>query len=327
MSHFLNIAIHLLLNSAAVSLLALFGSVIWMLRDPKDRSRPIVVLGLFLNMFYSLMLTCFLSGEDSLFPWKYDEYLARIDQVLGVSAGWVAIALRGPAHRILEFVYQLMVPMMIYWYVLNARWKDRAIAIAYVAEMAVGPLLYAALPACGPVYAFGTQWATSIGYSVVPVNPMLMSGMPNAFPSLHIATALVFVAFSQTSVSRVISISFLATTGLATLTTGEHYVIDLIAGLSFGCFASQMARRRVRPALLYLGIVVLWCASIRFELPVLIANAWILRSLAALTIISSIAYIYREWNGKPIFSLPTATWHRGSSRIGLDYATRPSRDM
>jgi hypothetical protein len=120
--------------------------------------------------------------------------------------------------------------------------------------------------------------------------------MPNAFPSLHVGTALVFVLFAPGRMWRAVSLAFLFATGLATLSTGEHYVIDLVSGLAFGCFASSVGYRRFRGALIYLAVVVCWSLSVRFAYPLLMAHPGLLRSLSVLTLAMAAHAIFKEWS-------------------------------
>ena len=55
--------------------------------------------------------------------------------------------------------------------------------------------------------------------------------MPNAFPSLHLGNGvcLCIIRAGQTLASGIAG--FLSGTALATLSTGEHYVIDLVEAL------------------------------------------------------------------------------------------------
>ena len=91
------------------------------------------------------------------------------------------------------------------------------------------------------------------------------------------------------------SLAFLLGTGLATLSTGEHYVIDLVGGLAFGCFAASVGYRRFRSALLYLTVVVCWSLAIRFEYPLLIAHPALLQIMALLTIGMAVHAVVKEW--------------------------------
>jgi hypothetical protein len=165
--------------------------------------------------------------------------------------------------------------------------------IAYVVEMIAAPLLYSIVPACGPIYAFGPLW---LHPPAVAPTALRLTGMPNAFPSLHIAAAFALVLFAPGKLWRGVSLVFLAGTVMATLSTGEHYVIDLIPGLALGCFAASVGYRRFPHALLYLGAVLSWSLSVRFGYLILISHPCLLRTFAALTVALAIFAIFKEWN-------------------------------
>ncbi len=283
----------LLLNPGVIGVMALFLSVIWMLRDEKDKTRPLLVFALILNLFFGFLLTVFMSREGGLLPWKYDYVLFALDRALGVTAAPIASGLQGVFRIPLFVVYQLMVPMMIVWFLVTEYGKVRgSVVLAYVGELVAGPLLYAILPGCGPIYAFGPHW---LNPPQVQAETIKLAAMPNAFPSLHIGTAMVFVLFAPDRFWRAVSLAFLFGTGLATLVTGEHYVIDLVAGLAFGCFAACVGYRRFRSALCYLAVVATWTLVIRFAYPLLIAHPGLLRLMAVLTIGMAALAVFREW--------------------------------
>ena len=282
-----------LLNPAAIGLISVFLSVIWMLRDERDKTRPVLVMALVINLFYGFLLNVVMGQENGLVPWKYDHVLAGIDASLGLSASTIALSLQGGWRLALLVVYNLMLPMMIAWYIAGRyRGGSGSIVLAYIAEMLAGPLLYAILPACGPLYAFRAQWLHPPA-----VHPELirLSGMPNAFPSLHLATALVFVFFSRGTPWRLGSLAMLAGTALATLSTGEHYIIDLVAGIAFGCFAANVGYRRIRAAALYLALALCWSLGVRFQFQFLTDHAVFLRFCAVLTVLAGAAAIAKEW--------------------------------
>ena len=273
----------LLLNPGIIGLVAVFLTVVWMLRDERDKTRPILVIAIVINLIYGWLLSVVLGGADSLLPWKYDYYLLHIDQSLGLSGSWVALHFQNAWRIPLILVYQLMLPMMILWYLRSRKWSTHcSLVLAYVAEMLAGPIMYAIVPACGPFYAFGATW---LHHPFPPPHLIRFSGMPNAFPSLHIATALVFVLLARGRLWRAISVAFLAGTALATLAMGEHYVIDLIPGLAFGCFlAASVGYRRWLSASFHLGLVLLWSVVVRFQSTLLIAHPSLVRLLAAVTL-------------------------------------------
>ncbi len=286
--------IPVLLNPAFVGTVALFLAAIWMLRDPKDKTRPLLVFALVLNLFYGFLLTVFMEREGSLFPWKFDYVLFRMDASLGLQAAVLARPLQGALRVPLYIVYQAMVPMMIVWFLLTRyRKHPRSIIPAYAAELAAGPLLYAVLPACGPLYAFGAQWLHPS--AATPAVAIRLTGMPNAFPSLHMATALVLVFFAPGRKWRALALAFLFATGLATLSTGEHYCIDLVPGLAFGAFAAALGLGRYRQAAGFLGLACAWTLGVRFSAQWLLAHPPVLRVSAALTVLLVAVALVQAW--------------------------------
>lgn len=280
-----------------IGIIALFLALIWMLRDDKDKTRPLLVFALVLNLFYGFLLTVVMGKEDGLLPWKYDLFLLRLDPFLGVSAASVARPLQGFWRIPLNVTYQLMVPMMICWYLVTRNRNHRgSLVLAYVAEMMMGPLLFAILPACGPAYAFGSNW---LNPPLATAHLIRLSAMPNAFPSLHLGTALVLVLYADGKLWRGISLMFFAGTALATISTGEHYLIDLVAGLAFGCFAANIGYRRFRSASFYLGIAISWSLAIRFQFTFLLDNPGVVRCCVALTVALAIFAVVREWRIDP----------------------------
>lgn len=288
----MNIFLHLL-TPALIGIVAVFLSIVWMLRNENDRTRPLLVFALILNLFYGWLLTVLMGRENSLLPMKFDYVLAYMDRALGVSAAEIALHLQNAWRIPLFVIYQLMVPMMIVWFLATRDPERRkSLVLAYVAELVAGPVMYAILPACGPVYAFGAQW---LHPPATPAQAIQFSGMPNAFPSLHVGTAFVLLLFATGRLRQAIALGFLAETVLATLATGEHYVIDLIPGLAFGCFAANAGLRRMRSALFFLGVVLCWSLSVRFGYGVLIANPALVKTPAGLTIGLAVWAAIREW--------------------------------
>lgn len=294
-----------LLHPAFMAIMALFLSIIWMLRDEKDKTRVGLVFALLLNLFYGVLCTLFMKGEGSAFPWKYDHVLARLDGALGVEATVVAQAFARIPHNSLWIVYDAMVPMMIAWYLVTRyRHSQGSIVMAYAAEMVAGPLLYAIVPACGPVYAFGTQWLHPPYVAPVAVR---LTGMPNAFPSLHFATAFLFVMFAPGKIWKVVALLFLVATGLATLSTGEHYVIDLIPGLAFGMFASSIGMRNYRRAAWFFVLSLMWSLLARFGYMMLLAHPYLLRCFAILTLALVAVALVRQWTTTPALATKPET--------------------
>ncbi|MGO9324094.1 MAG: phosphatase PAP2 family protein [Terracidiphilus sp.] len=288
--------LNILLSPPVLGVIALFLSAIWMLRDTKDKTRPLLVFALVLNLFYGFLLTTLMSGEGGLFPWKFDHILFCVDQSLGIQAAAIARPLQGFMRVPLWVVYQLMVPMMIVWFLVTSYRKLRAsVVLAYVAELVTGPLLYALFPACGPLYAFGKHWLSPPAVQPVAIR---LAGMPNAFPSLHVGTAFLFLLLAPGKLWKAVAFAFLALTCLATISTGEHYVIDLIPGLAFGAFAAAVGSRDLKQASLFLSTVLAWSLAMRFASFILIAHPFVTRSFAALTIALAIYALWKQWRAQ-----------------------------
>jgi len=284
----------LFLNPGIIGIVAVVLAIFWMLKNEKDRSRPLLVFALVLNLFYGFLLTRVLGREDSLVPWKYDLILFNIDKALGIPAASIAVLLQGAWRVPLFVVYELMVPMMIFWFLITKEPARRQkLVLAYVVELVTGPIMYALLPACGPLYAFGAKW---LHPPAAQAQVIRFSGMPNAFPSLHIGTAFIFVLFAQGKLWRGVSLAFLFATALATIATGEHYLIDLVPGLAFGCFATTLGSLRVRRASLYLGVVLSWSLVIRFAYQYLLVNPWVVVTMASLTLVLATWTVFHEWS-------------------------------
>ncbi len=288
--------VNILLSPPVMGVIALFLSVIWMLRDTKDKTRALLVLALVMNLFYGFLLTTFMTSEGSRFPWKFDHVLFAVDQSLGIQAASVARPLQGFMRVPLRVVYQLMVPMMIVWFLVTSYCKLRAsVILAYVAELITGPLLYALFPACGPLYAFGKQWLHPP--SVEPF-AIRLAGMPNAFPSLHIGTAFIFLLLAPGKFWKGVAFAFLALTCLATLSTGEHYVIDLIPGFAFGAFAAAVGSRDLKQAALFFSAVLAWSLAMRFASPIFVDHPFVTRICAALTIALAVFAVAKQWRAQ-----------------------------
>ncbi len=290
-------AIDFLLSPPVLAIIALFLAIIWMLRDEKDKARIELVFALVLNLFYGVFLNICMSREGSIFPWKFDHVLFRLDACLGIQAASIARPLQGFLHIPLWIVYQSMVPMMIAWFLLaRNRRSSGSIILAYVAELASGPLLYMIVPACGPIYAFGKQW---LHPPAVAPEAVRLAGMPNAFPSLHIGTAFVFLMFAPGRIWKAVALLFFAATCLATLSTGEHYIIDLVPGLAFGVFVSAIGMRNFRRAGCFFALTLSWSLAVRFAYTLLLAHPMLTRSLAGLTVASAAFALGKQWSAAP----------------------------
>jgi hypothetical protein len=281
-------------NPAVIGMIVLFLAVIWMLRDQNDKTRAILVFALLLNLFYNALLTVFMSGESALFPMKYDYILFHLDQSLGIRSTSIARALQGAARLPLLGIYLSMTLVMIAWYLLTERRGRRGSAVlAYVAELLSGPVFCGIVPGCGPIYAFGKQW---LNPPAVPIKTIPMTEFPNAFPSFHVGTACALVFLAPGRIWKFLALLFLAGTAMATISTGEHYIIDLVPGLACGVFFSAVGLRNFRRAACFFLLAIAWSLSVRFGFLFLIAHPIVTRSFALLTVTLVAVALWKQWH-------------------------------
>lgn len=168
----------------------------------------------------------------------YDNYLYWADTALGLD----------PAP-LMKFIYAHWLSrdliLNVYWglpfaFALSWVWErsSRMVRVALIAT-ALSPIFYILVPAVGPIHAFP-------GYPFVePHVSLRMLVLPadlprNAFPSLHFAWALILWRSARARPARIFYAAFAMLTALATVATGEHYVIDLIASIPFVVLVTQI---------------------------------------------------------------------------------------
>jgi len=256
-----------------------------MLFRPHGTDAPKIII-LILIFAFQPFTRIVMTAESRAFPLKFDYYLYLIDKSLGVSAFLVARLFAEWQRSMLFAVYQSLTAVMIAWYAANLVRKDGKpgrLLLAYLVIFVVGPCLYLIVPACGPRHAFGNAFPG--GNPHVSLTLVRLTDWPNAIPSLHLATALLFVFFAgQNRLLRGLAWTYVAGTAAATLAF-EHYMIDLIVAVPFACFATLVTSRDIRPAIVNLAGVLAWLLAIRFGTSQLVAHPAVLRILALATVV------------------------------------------
>jgi hypothetical protein len=224
------------------------GLLTWYAIDTRNMI-PVKVLGL--TVALGLIERQWFHFVDWAFPLKYDSVLSRIDRRF-LFDGTICKRLSG---TVTSDIYEGLTVALIFWFgwLLVTRGPAGKFFWSLMLAYAVGPLFYLLVPACGPIYT-----NHDAGFSLV-----LLHGYPNCFPSLHVTTVLLFIAFRPKS-SLVIAILFAIATAVTTLATGQHYVIDIVFALPFAGFAwAAIEGRRWLAALLLCivqcGAVVIHC--------------------------------------------------------------------
>jgi membrane-associated phospholipid phosphatase len=130
------------------------------------------------------------------------------------------------------------------------------------------------------------------GLALMPIR-----NWPNAIPSLHVATAFIFVLYASEKLAlKLVAWTFLLATALSTLVIGEHYLIDLVVAIPFAVFSVCIAERRIPRATGNFLMVIEWLLAIRFDTAILISHAVVLRICVLGTVAASLysAFVDRD---------------------------------
>ena len=222
---------------------ALLFAAIRMILVPSDRKRCDWVLAAsalsLLATFVSLGTVYFLS---KLRPYKVDEYIFKIDGLLGfqpsfaigrllVNWNWLKLA-SITAYNLLPCTV-----VGIFSIYLWQKSQDEALVMGrtFILNLFLAVPFYLLFPASGPVYAFLGFPFMQPGHFVP--HAILLSAPPNCIPSVHTSTALLILWFSrQWRLGSMVSTVYLALIVTATLGTGEHYFFDLIVAIPYSAF-------------------------------------------------------------------------------------------
>src|SRR5882762_2618627 len=226
----------------------------------------------------------FLEWTASAHPKVLDLYLYSFDASLGlqlpflVGQRFVVWPWLGRASAL--FYIGLPIPIALVYSSRLLRLREKALPsfVAFLATGPVGVLFYNLFPALGPVHLFRQQFPwqpISTGdVSRLFVEPVKIVGAPNAMPSLHMVWVLLVWWYSRglSWWERGVAFAFLVFTVLATLGTGEHYLVDLVVAFPFAvlveavCSFSLSWKDRRRLAAILGGLLgtLIWLVALRY---------------------------------------------------------------
>src|SRR5215469_124346 len=217
------------------------GMIFFLLRYALRANRRDLRIGMlaFLCLTGSVVTSALAREEGRWFSARYDLYVYRIDQLMHVNEPGVALShyffARLWGEWTMNFTYGLLAAAVMFLLILyEARPQYREVVLAMLLNLAIAPLVYAAIPVSGPRFAFPN-------FPLLPaaVAPHLiyLHEAPNGIPSVHFSTAVIIWWYARRWWSGLLLASaFLLFTGIATLASGQHYVLDLILGAIYaGC--------------------------------------------------------------------------------------------
>ena len=220
--------------------------------DTASRLRTALVTSLFpAKLYFGLIL---LTAAAAGTPQTFDTVLTAIDQSLAGNVSFSTgrlLEAHDIVHALVLIAYDaapvmVMLAAAFRWRRFGAR-DATSLPLAAALAAASGVILYRLVPAAGPVYRWGPSFPSLLplaDLALVP-SPVDIGAFRNAMPSLHFAGAL-FVAWGTWDLGwlrRLFGLGFLALTALATLGTGQHYLVDLVVAVPFALAVEASVRR------------------------------------------------------------------------------------
>jgi hypothetical protein len=264
--------------------------------------------------------------NDAYAP-TYDFYAFVLDSRLGGQLSFALGRLFARSPRAEAFLWEIYTALPFMLGLLYAYTRQRgtpgqggraAVLLFLASLLAVAG--YRVVPISGPLFAFpGFPIEPSItagpDLRLLPLDPNVLR---NGIPSLHFAAALL-VWWNLRRLGwglRLMAGFFLVGTFLATLGTGEHYLVDLVMTVPFsvalqaGLMASHVSSRRRRWTTVGFGslLTVIWLGALRSTTIVAVAPALVVVGLSAISV--AVPFALEQGLGEG----PAASGHRERAR-------------
>ena len=251
--------------------------------------------GALLFFYIGVFLTYYTSFARIVCRYKLDYLLYSFDGTLGSHLNFAIGKVSStfvPLRIALDTTYNSLgffVALMFAAHISLAKSKLNVLKLNILNPI-IGCSLYFLYPAMGPKYAFPSFPQLP---GTVPLGAALIEGIPNAMPSLHIATTLlVFFLARPWRWLRWITGVYLVVMLFAVVSNGEHYMVDIIVAIPYALMIMALASNtNVRkPAIkVSAGMLGLWLLVLRFGA----FNLWISWGLV-LTTIGAVLFMERR---------------------------------
>ena len=296
------------------SLLVLGLRTLWSI----DSERKLLLLGFVPSLLFvtsEYYADSLLHWTSAIHPKVFDLYLFSFDSSLHVQIPFLV----GQAFSLypnlraagLLFYIGLPIPIALIYAGRVLRIREKAIPsfVAFLATGPVGVVFYNILPALGPAHLFGKAFPwralTVEQSSRLFVEPIALSGAPNAIPSLHMAWVLLVWWYSRglSWWERSVAFAFVFFTVLATMGTGEHYFIDLVVAFPFAMLMEALCafelpfqeRRRLTALASGLFLTLGWLLTLRYSVHFFWRSAAIPWILCVATVAMSLLFESKLW--------------------------------
>jgi uncharacterized membrane protein len=184
-----------------------------------------------------------------LVPFKLDQYVFRIDGLLGFQPSFVLGRL-AEHHLWLEIAGQVAygaLPCAVLAVCAAYLWagsqrETLGVICAFLLNLFLAIPIYLLIPVCGPVFAF-PRFPFVEPHSLSPHRIAILEP-PNGIPSVHTSTALLILWLVwRWPLGRILGTIYLALIIFSTLASGQHYLLDLVIALPYALGILVISRR------------------------------------------------------------------------------------
>jgi len=279
--------------------------------DDRQRTKGAALLAASMIItVYVLSIESYLRLVGKLHPLTYDFVAHLIDGTFGFQPSeTIAVVMRNipGGQELLSFSYRALPYAFPVLFALQLRDGARFPANVYtilVTSAIIVTVLYQFCPIAGPYYAFGTDFPLSVpAIEQLPHVPSIIrESARNGMPSMHLGWSLL-LWMNAGYVGRWARAGFAVLVGLtvlATLGLGEHYLVDLVAGVPAAVALQALctrvlpwqARERRNAVLWGAALTAFWMVAVRFGVEVLLAVPG-LTWVATLVTLAACVALYR----------------------------------
>lgn len=211
-------------------------AVRWFMVPSDDRRSEYLLLFSIFTLIMAPVAQAIADSLSALRPMKMDLYAYVADGSLGQPA--FALGQVAAPHEwlkiLLQVAYGLLPTAVIVLFTCHILQRSSQVATivwAFVINLLAAPLFYLLVPVCGPVFAFA-RFPVNPGH-VIP-HMLRIDAAPNGIPSVHMSSALLIVWFSRKSRAGLgAAIAYGLLMVVATLASGQHYGVDLVAAVPY----------------------------------------------------------------------------------------------
>jgi hypothetical protein len=286
------------LGFSAILLLGL--RALWSDQEGRENSLALLIPSLILVLFILCSANA-LRLSSAFNPKTYDAWLYAFDGSLGFQPSFCVGKLMYHSivlTRITLLIY-LSLPfamaVVTAWRIPPAarRISWHMLTVLLLAGVA-GWLLYNVVPATGPLYAFARDFPWNpMPYKGLSTFPLEKLSIPlsiprNAIPSLHVGW-VILLCWNSKRLPRPLRATlnlYLLLTVVATLGSGQHYLVDLVVSVPFALAVQSVTSsslshrsRRIAGLVAGLGLTIAWLWFVRFGVSLALASPaipWIL---------------------------------------------------